>query len=163
LAYVRISKGAYLKKITTALKNQSVAVGKEMEGSSPPSVFIGSWNYPRVFAGPMVAPVHGDTAIMDMPESWISGNKSQEEIIGYRLNLVRGKHQVNVTDLDTRFVEKLQGIEISSRCEQCTRLFVVKGGYCEVPWFKLWFPKIRKVKVKNRMRLWSTYLRDIHL
>jgi hypothetical protein len=28
---------------------------------------------------------------MDMPESWIPGQKTQEEIIGYRLNLVRGK------------------------------------------------------------------------
>ncbi len=110
-----IGKGAYLKQLTAStLQMKSVAVGKELEGSSPPSVFIGSWNYPDVYAGPMIAPLHGDTAIMDMPESWISGHKTQEEIIGYRLNLIRGKHRVNAADLDNRFVEKLQEISLSA-------------------------------------------------
>ena len=109
-----IGKGAYLKQLTAAtLQMKSVAVGKELEGSSPPSVFIGSWNYPDVYAGPMISPVHGDTVIMDMPEEWISGHKTQEEIIGYRLNLVRGKHRINADDLDNRFVEKLQEISLS--------------------------------------------------
>ena len=85
-----------------------------MEGSSPPSVFIGSWNYPDVYAGPMIAPQHGDTTIMDMPESWIAGNLTQEEIIGYRLNLVRGKARVNAADTGSRFAEKLQQIALSS-------------------------------------------------
>jgi len=110
-----IGKGAYLKQLTAATTQmKSVEVGKEMEGSSPPSVFIGSWNYPDVYAGPMITPMHGDTTIMDMPESWISGNKTQEEIIGYRLNLVRGKHRINATDLDNRFVEKLHEITLSN-------------------------------------------------
>ena len=109
-----IGKGAYLKQLTASTtRMRSVEVGREMEGSSPPSVFIGSWNYPDVFAGPMIAPIHGDTAIMDMPESWISGNKTQEEIIGYRMNLVRGKHMVSASDLDSRFVGKLQEITLS--------------------------------------------------
>ncbi len=91
-----IGKGAYLKQLTAATHQmKSVAVGKDLEGSSPPSVFIGSWNYPDVYAGPMIAPLHGDTAIMDMPESWISGHKTQEEIISFRLNLVRGKQRVH--------------------------------------------------------------------
>ena len=110
-----IGKGAYLRQLTAATTHmQSVAVGKELEGSSPPSVFIGSWNYPDIYAGPMIAPVHGDTAIMDMPESWISLHKTQEEIIGYRLNLVRGKRMVNAAALDDQFVEKLQEISLSS-------------------------------------------------
>ncbi|MFA7304334.1 MAG: hypothetical protein WC015_07490 [Methanoregula sp.] len=109
-----IGKGAYLKQLTAAtVQMKSEMVGKEMEGSSPPSVFVGSWNYPDVFAGPMIAPVHGDTAVMDMPESWITNNTTQEEIIGYRLNLVRGKHPVNATALDTSFVEKLQAIALA--------------------------------------------------
>ncbi len=111
-----IGKGAYLKQLTTAtMQMKSVEVGRELDGSSPPSVFIGSWNYPDVYAGPMIAPRHGDTAIMDMPESWISGYKTQEDIIGYRLNLVRGKHRVNTSDLDNRFIEKLQDISLSER------------------------------------------------
>jgi hypothetical protein len=107
-------KGAYLKRITSQLNIRSVQVGKEVEGSSPPSVFVGSWNYPKVYAGPMIAPFGGDTRIMDTPESWIPSHTSQEEIIGYRLNLVRGKHLVDVGDLDHRMVHTLQEISLSS-------------------------------------------------
>ncbi|MBU0586766.1 Nre family DNA repair protein, partial [Candidatus Micrarchaeota archaeon] len=88
-------------------------VGKDLEGSTPPSVFIGSWNYPKVFAGPMIAPQHGDTEIMDAPESWIPEHKSQEDIVGFRLNLVRGKYEVRINDLDNKFVEKLRDISLS--------------------------------------------------
>ncbi|PKL58031.1 MAG: hypothetical protein CVV34_04460, partial [Methanomicrobiales archaeon HGW-Methanomicrobiales-5] len=110
-----IGKSAYLKQLTAStLQMRSVTVGKEMEGSSPPSVFIGSWNYPDVYAGPMIAPQHGDTTIMDLPESWIAQGRTQEEIIGYRLNLVRGKSMVNARDLSSRFVDKLQEITLSS-------------------------------------------------
>lgn len=93
----------------------SVPMSTELEGSSPPSVFIGSWNYPHVYAGPLVTPQHGDTAIMDTPEDWIAGQKTQEEIIGYRLGLIRGKQMVSATDLSTRFVEQLQEISLSER------------------------------------------------
>ena len=110
-----ISKGTYLKQLTAStIPMNSVAMEKEIHGSSPPSVFIGSWNYPDMYAGPMITTAHGDTAIMDTPESWISGNKTQEEIIGYRMNLVRGKRMVNATDLGSRFVEKLQDISLSA-------------------------------------------------
>jgi hypothetical protein len=107
-------KGAYLRQVTAGMKMASVDVGKELDGSSPPSVFIGSWNYPNVLAGPMVTPVIGDTSIMDTPESWIPANTTQEEIIGYRLNMVRGKRPVRVADVGSSFVEKLQEISLSA-------------------------------------------------
>jgi len=106
-------KEAYLKKLTANVNMRSVDVGKELDGSTPPSVFIGSWNYPKVYAGPMIAPQHGDTAIMDLPESWIPGRKTQENIIDYRLNLVRGKRPIEITDTSSRFVEKLQEIALA--------------------------------------------------
>jgi hypothetical protein len=108
------TKGSYLKQLTAMMPMHSVEVGKELAGSTPPSVFIGTWNYPNVLAGPMIAPVHGDTTIMDMPESWIPGQKSQEDIIGFRLSLVRGKRQVEAADLGNPFVESLQEIALSA-------------------------------------------------
>lgn len=107
-------KEAYLKKLTASINMRSLDLGKELDGSTPPSVFIGSWNYPKVYAGPMIAPLHGDTAVMDAPESWIPGRKTQEEIIGYRLNLVRGKQIIRVTDLQNRLVGKLQDISLAA-------------------------------------------------
>lgn len=119
-------KTAYLKKLTSRMKMQSVDVGKELDGSTPPSVFIGSWNYPKVYAGPMIAPLSGDTTIMDMPESWIPQEKSQEDIIGYRMNLVRGKQIIGIKDLENSFVEKLQNISLSENSIESEAEFTKK-------------------------------------
>ncbi len=110
-----LSKNAYLKKLTAGMRMPSARVGKSLDGASPPSVFIGSWNYPKVYAGPMLAPRHGDIAEWDRPESWIPGGRSQEDIIGYRLNLVRGKRRLLVTDVDNSFATRLQELALASR------------------------------------------------
>jgi len=107
-------KEAYLKKLTANMHIPSQEVGTNLDGSTPPSVFIGSWNYPKVYAGPMIAPVHGDTIILDRPESWIPEKKTQEEIIRYRLNLIRGKRSVGVTNLNGRYMDKLRDISLSA-------------------------------------------------
>jgi hypothetical protein len=109
-----MGKGAYLKRISSSACIQSIEVGKDLEGSTPPSVFIGSWNYPKVYAGPMIAPVHGDTRVMDTPEAWIPGGKTQEEILGFRMNLVRGKRPVFIDDLGSGYIGQLQEIALSS-------------------------------------------------
>ncbi|MCI0503910.1 Nre family DNA repair protein [Candidatus Micrarchaeota archaeon] len=109
-----MGKGAYLKKITSGVQKwRSVEIGERMDGSSPPSVFIGNFGYPKVFVGPMIAPYEGDTAILDTPESWIPAQKSQEDIIRFRLDLVRGKHRVGIRELDNRLVGKLQEISLA--------------------------------------------------
>ena len=56
-----------------------------LEGSSPPSVFIGRYNYPKVFIGPMIPPKYGDTGFMDTPELW--KGKSIEEIVDLRFQV----------------------------------------------------------------------------
>lgn len=110
------SKYAYLKEITKQLYNmKSTTVDKQIDGTTPPSVFIGSYNYPKVFAGPLLAPSYTDSAIMDQPEAWVNNNKSQEDIIGYRLNLVRGKQTIGITDLENNYIEKLQEISMASK------------------------------------------------
>ena len=56
-----IGKAEYLRTLTVStLQNRSVPVGTELDGSSPPSIFIGSAGYPRVYAGPLITE-HGDT------------------------------------------------------------------------------------------------------
>jgi hypothetical protein len=107
-------KGSYLEQLTAGMTMQSAPVGRELEGSSPPSVFVGRWNYPNVLAGPMVAPVRGDTRVMDTPEAWIPARTTQEEIIGYRLQLVRGTRAVGVREVEDRYVAQLQEIALSS-------------------------------------------------
>lgn len=111
---MKTTKNAYLAKLTEQIQMKSVKVGKNLEGSTPPSVFIGRWSYPKVYAGPMMVGEAGDTSIMDSPESWIGQNKQQEDIINYRMNLVRGKQLIKIDDLENPFVEKLQDISLAS-------------------------------------------------
>jgi len=84
-----------------------------ISGSSPPSIFVGSYQYPKVFVGPMVPPVHGDTSLLDTPEKWIG--KSLEEIVNFRLNLVRGIQKISVNSTEGRYIEDLQQVTMSSK------------------------------------------------
>ena len=84
-----------------------------ISGSSPPSIFVGSYNYPKVQVGPMVPPIHGDTSLLDAPERW--AGKPLEEIVNFRLNLIRGVQKISVNETEGRFVEKLQEVAMSSK------------------------------------------------
>ncbi len=84
-----------------------------ISGSSPPSVFVGSYNYPKVFVGPMVPPIHGDTNLLDNPENWTG--KSLEEIVNFRLNLVRGIQKISINTTEGKYIENLQEMTMSSK------------------------------------------------
>ena len=85
----------------------------EISGTSPPSVFVGSHNYPKVFVGPLVPPIHGNTELLDNPEKW--KGKSLEEIVNFRLNLVRGIQKVPIGQTEGRYIENLQEVTMSSK------------------------------------------------
>lgn len=70
----------------------------ELEGATPPGIFVGRIGYPKLYVGPLVPPVGGDTAILDSPEGWLG--KPIEEIASMRFSLVRSKVRV-----DARAVE----------------------------------------------------------
>ena len=84
-----------LAKAEAMMKLEQNLSKEKVFGSSPPAVFVGSWNYPKVLAGPLVPPIYvEDAAIMDLPELWI--DKSFSEILRYRFSLVRGKRFTDV-------------------------------------------------------------------
>ena len=84
-----------------------------ISGTSPPSVFVGSYNYPKVFVGPMVPPIHGNTELLDSPEKW--KGKTLEEIINFRLRLVRGIQKIPIEQTEGRYIENLQEVTMSSK------------------------------------------------
>ncbi len=96
----------YLSKYGNLFSSNSIS------GSSPPSVFVGSYGYPKVGVGPMVPPIHGDTGILDAPEKWLG--KSLEEIVNFRLNLIRGTQNLSVQNPTGRYIETLQELAMSS-------------------------------------------------
>jgi hypothetical protein len=94
-------------------KNSARLSMDTLDGSSPPSVFVGRYGYPKVRIGPMIPPVHGDTTVYDKAEMWVG--KTLEEIANYRLSLVRGVMNVNVGDTAGRYIENLQELAMSER------------------------------------------------
>jgi hypothetical protein len=91
---------------------------KIIDGSSPPSLFVGEYGYPHVRVGPMVPPYHGDTSILDKPELWLG--KSMEEIVNYRLNLLKGTMIHKVNKISGRYIESLQDMALSKRAVETT-------------------------------------------
>jgi hypothetical protein len=83
-----------------------------IEGSTPPGVFVGRIGYPKVYVGPMVPPIKGDTSILDTPEMWLG--KGIQEIVDYRFALVRGKSRadVRIAEFGSRLVETLQELAL---------------------------------------------------
>jgi len=73
-------------------------VGKtEFFGASPPGVFLGSYGYPNLLAGPLVPVLQEpDPSLLDSPDRWL--DKSIDELLRYRFGLVRGKSTVRVQD-----------------------------------------------------------------
>jgi DNA repair protein NreA len=86
-----------------------------ISGASPPSVFVGQYGYPKVSIGPMVPPdIHGNTSsILDSPERW--SGKTLQEILNYRLSLVRGLNSIKINDLENKFILSLQELTMSSK------------------------------------------------
>ena len=61
----------------------------------------------------MVPPIHGDTSLLDSPEQW--KGKSLEDIVNFRLNLVRGIQKIGIEETDGRYIESLQELTMSSK------------------------------------------------
>lgn len=101
--------------------NSKRFTNKVIDGSSPPSLFVGEYGYPHVRVGPMVPPYHGDTSILDNPELWLG--KSLEEIVNYRINLLKGTMIHNVSKISDRYIESLQDMALSKRAIDSTMTF----------------------------------------
>lgn len=102
-----------LVKARTYLGLESLS-GNDIAGSAPPGVFVGSYGYPKVIAGPLIPPLSGDTMHMDS-EAWL-GN-SFDEILQNRFQLVRSKSVIEVhsaTD-PSGMLEKIQELVLSDR------------------------------------------------
>nr|WP_255668366.1 hypothetical protein [Methanocella sp. CWC-04] len=91
-----------------SLKSTNIA------GSAPPAVFVGSFGYPKVIAGPLIPPVCGDTMHMDS-EHWIGS--SFDDILRYRFQLVRSKSVIDIHSASdpSGILEKVQEMVLSDR------------------------------------------------
>ena len=79
-----------------------------------PAVFVGSYGYPKVIAGPLIPPVSGDTMQMDS-EKWLG--LGFDDILRYRFQLVRSKSVMNINSAadPAGVLEKVQEMVLSDK------------------------------------------------
>ncbi len=102
-------------KAQALLKVKSLKLSERIEGNTPPSFFVGRAGYPKVYAGPMVPPVRGDTSLYAMPEAWF--DLGFEEIVSMRSMLIRGKRRISTKDAraPSSYLNELHDAALASR------------------------------------------------
>ncbi len=116
----------YLGRVRHLLDLEKLSTQTDVFGASPPAVFIGSYGYPKILAGPLVPPTTGiDTAIMDQSENWLS--KTFDDLLSYRFSLVRGKKPMPVQSARNpdRLLSTIQELVMASRPAD-TEMFLYK-------------------------------------
>jgi hypothetical protein len=91
---------------------------KDLFGSSPPALFVGSYGYPNVNVGPMLPPEHlpmEQARDLDAPGTWMD-KFSIPEVVGLRSSLVRTTHHVRVDKaMDDKITNLSQELAIAAR------------------------------------------------
>ncbi len=83
---------------------------KELTKPTPPSIFVGRIGYPNVYIGPMIALAENNPEFLDSPWLW-SG--TVDDVIKIRMNLIRGKKRIKVSDVNSKIVQNLQEVAAS--------------------------------------------------
>ena len=122
-SYNEVKKQLEKYWLTYLKENSKRFSSSTISGASPPSVFVGQYGYPKVSIGPMVPPdIHGNTSsIFDSPERW--SGKTLQEILNYRLSLVRGSNPIKIDDLENKFILSLQELTMSSKPAESELIF----------------------------------------
>lgn len=92
---------------------KKVEISNVIEGSTPPSVFVGRFGYPYVRAGPSIPPITGDTSIFDFPEKW--HGVRIENILEYRWSLITGYKLHDVRRPEESVLEEARLVVLSSK------------------------------------------------
>ena len=112
-----------LVKYHAITRSRPAIDGLELDGASPPGVFIGRFGYPKVMVGPLIPPDHGDTTVMDTPEMW--RDITMEGIVDFRSRLVRGMHKVEITNVEGggRIVDATREMAMSGNPSEAEAIF----------------------------------------
>ncbi len=87
-----LEKYRSLQSIAPAISGCSVF------GASPPSLFVGSYGYPRITAGPIISPLttENEALFLEDPSAW--ANMQIEDIIFMRSSMVRANTNFHIKD-----------------------------------------------------------------
>lgn len=107
--------------------------GLNLAGSSPPAVFVGSYRYPKVLAGPLIPPIRGEeTALMERPDLWL--DKTLDQILAYRFSLVRTKRflPVDAAVNPPRLLAETQALALSDAPTTSEAVLVKRPSFATV-------------------------------
>ncbi|MEM4065160.1 MAG: hypothetical protein QXS81_03150 [Candidatus Micrarchaeaceae archaeon] len=128
LVYKRM-RDPELLKLYYKMKKAPISNIIEAAGSSPTDIFIGRYNYPKVYIGPLLPLQFGDTSIYAMPERW--RHFSIPEIVDMRTRLVRGTYTSNIFNVEKgRVEEQIRDLALSEKPSE------VEMGFEKRPYFK---------------------------
>ncbi|MQK95335.1 hypothetical protein EI021_28620, partial [Escherichia coli] len=99
--------------VAKILRKYKPKITTEIEGSSPPEIFVGSWNWPYVFYGLLTPNEYGNTQLYSMPEAWYKNKLSIEEIISYRARMIYSRKQGNVKRIKDKQLDVIQEIAMA--------------------------------------------------
>lgn len=88
---------------------------KDFTGTSPPSVFVGRHNYPKVFVGVLAPPVHQEAkeaSMMDSPEQWYANKLPIEKILNLRGQMIYSRFKSPVKSPSGKLIEATQEISM---------------------------------------------------
>lgn len=98
------------------IREFSPRISYSFSGSSPPEIFVGRYNYPKVFAGIIAPNEYGETERYSIPEYWFRENASIEQIINYRARMIYSRFNVNVKSLSfEKKINVMQEIALASK------------------------------------------------
>ncbi len=89
----------------------------KIQGSTPPEVFVGRYNYPNVYAGLLAPNEYGNTSLMSSPELWHKNRISIQEILRLRHKLIYGRQKTNIKKplTDKKFLPIIQEVAMTHK------------------------------------------------
>jgi len=85
------------------------------DGSSPPEVFVGRWNYPNVYAGMLAPEEFGDTLHFSAPELWKNKNYSIDTIAALRNQLIYSRTQTHIKTTPSKLMGTIKELAMSHK------------------------------------------------
>ncbi|MBU5690099.1 MAG: Nre family DNA repair protein [Candidatus Aenigmatarchaeota archaeon] len=102
-----------LKRILLQHKLKQNYIKKELFGSTPPSIIVGEWNYPKVNVGILLPNETGNTTIYDSPKEWYKQKFTIEDVFNLRLKLYNAKNTFD-KKINDKKIETIQEIAAAS-------------------------------------------------
>ncbi|HLC59067.1 MAG TPA: hypothetical protein VJH34_00915 [archaeon] len=110
---MKIDYSKYLDKVK--FWKETIENVKDFTGTSPPSVFVGKANYPRIFVGILSPPNHNpDAEILDSPERWYQQKASIDQIFGYRGQMIYSRLKASsIKPTSNKLIDVVQEVSMS--------------------------------------------------